>query len=79
MNSWQQYVDTINLPPQTGDILGFKINDSGVPPSGDSNRFVEAPKMSVAWFGTEPGSYGTMVATDLVKEPAGPSASAPHV
>jgi len=62
-------VTGLDRDPQTGEILGFKINDSGVPPSGNSNKFVDAETMSVAWLGGESGGYGSLVATDLVLGP----------
>ena len=47
--------------PETQKILGFFINDSGVPPLGDSGRFVDTETMKTAW--SEPG--GICVVTDV--------------
>jgi len=68
-------VTGLDRDPQTGEILGFKINDSGVPPSGNSNQFVDADKMSLAWLGGESGGCGALVATDLVLSPNNPSSA----
>lgn len=62
-------VTGLDRDPQTGEILGFKINDSGVPPSGNSNHFVDAEKMSLAWLGSESGGCGLLVSTDVVLSP----------
>ena len=46
--------------PETGDLLGVFINDSGVPPAGDSGRFVDAATMRLAWQ----DAGGTCVVTE---------------
>jgi hypothetical protein len=72
-------VTGVDRDPQSGDILGFKINDSGVPPSGESNKFIDAQTFTIAWFGSESGGIGTLVATDIVRDPAGPPSPSAHV
>lgn len=52
--------------PETGEIRGFYINDSGVPPAGHSGLFIDAQKFNTAWNGCF-GGPGWSVVTDVVR------------
>jgi len=56
-------VTGVAASPTTGEIKGFYINDSGVPPDGDAGRFVSRSLMEDMW--THGG--GQCVVTDLAK------------
>ena len=49
--------------PETGEVLGFYINDSGMPSSG---RFVDVNTWNQAWNGSWFGGPGELVVTDAV-------------